>query len=119
MNKFLSTFRCSGTRDFLVLTFALSGLGYFLLLSANPLQHTSIPAFTLMWSPGIAAILCGQRFNVQALGLKKSRFKYYAIAAAVPLSVFVFEYFIEILAGFRSIAIAPELLKKNPSAYLS
>ena len=69
---------------FLLLTFALSSIFYFLILSSGSLHRFS---FGLMWCPGIAAILTQLIFqhNLRDMGWKAGKLKYWLWGYGLPV----------------------------------
>ena len=70
---------------FLLLTFALSSIFYYLIISSGSIHGYSMG---LMWCPGVAALITQLIFqhNLRGMGWKPGKFKYLLASYAVPLA---------------------------------
>jgi membrane protease YdiL (CAAX protease family) len=83
---------------FLLLTFALSSIFYYLIISSGSVQSYSLG---LMWCPGVAALITQLVFerSLRGLGWKPGKFKYLLASYAVPLAYALVVYAIVWLTG--------------------
>jgi membrane protease YdiL (CAAX protease family) len=83
---------------FLVLTFALSSIFYYLIISSGSIQRYSLG---LMWCPGVAALITQLIFqhNLRGMGWKPGKFKYLLASYGVPLAYVLVVYAIAWLTG--------------------
>jgi membrane protease YdiL (CAAX protease family) len=87
---------------FLAVTFAISSIYYFLILSAGSLQAGGgLYVFGLMWAPGIAAMATQLLFErtLRGLGWRLGSFRYLAIAFLLPLLYCLVVYGLTWLTG--------------------
>jgi membrane protease YdiL (CAAX protease family) len=83
---------------FLVLTFVLSSIFYYLIISAGSIQNYSLG---LMWCPGISAIITQLLFerSIKGLGWSARPFKYILASYGLPLAYCLVVYGIVWLTG--------------------
>ncbi len=98
---------------FLLLTFALSSIFYYLIISSGSVQSYSIG---LMWCPGIAALITQMIYqhNLRGLGWKPGKFKYLAASYSLPLAYALVVYVIVWLTGLG--AFSPDQLVTRMAA---
>jgi len=98
---------------FLLLTFGLSSIFYYLIISSGSIQTYSMP---LMWCPGVAAIITQLFFNhsLRGLGWKPGKFKYLLASYGVPLAYVLVVYVIAWLTGLG--AFSPDQLVTQMAA---
>jgi uncharacterized protein len=100
---------------FLVLTFALSSIFYYLIISSGSVQSYSLG---LMWCPGVAAIITQLFFNhsLRGLGWKPGKFKYLLASYGVPLAYVLVVYAIAWLTGLGTFSPA-QLMNQVAAQY--
>jgi uncharacterized protein len=83
---------------FLLLTFALSSIFYYLIISSGSIQSYSLG---LMWCPGVAAMITQLFFthSLRGMGWKPGKFKYLLASYGVPLAYALVVYAIIWLTG--------------------
>jgi len=83
---------------FLLLTFGLSSIFYYLIISSGSIQSYSLG---LMWCPGVAAMITQLIFqrSLRGLGWKPGKFKYLLLSYGMPLAYVVVVYAIVWLTG--------------------
>jgi membrane protease YdiL (CAAX protease family) len=83
---------------FLVLTFALSSIFYYLIISSGSIQNYSMG---LMWCPGVAALITQLIFqhNLRDMGWKPGKFRYLLLSYGVPFAYVLVVYAITWLTG--------------------
>jgi membrane protease YdiL (CAAX protease family) len=98
---------------FLVLTFALSSIFYYLIISTRSIQSYSLG---LMWCPGVAAMITQLIFqhNLRGLGWKPGKFKYLLASYGLPLAYVLVVYAIVWLTGLG--AFSPDQLVTQMAA---
>ncbi len=98
---------------FLLLTFGLSSIFYYLIISSGSVQSYSLG---LMWCPGVAAMLTQLIFNhsLRGLGWKPGKFKYLLAGYCVPLAYTLVVYVIAWLTGLG--AFSPDQLVTQMAA---
>lgn len=87
---------------FLVITFALSTIFYYLIISAGSLRASGgMYVYALMWCPGLAALITQFIFqrNIRELGWKWRKTRYQAIGYALPLLYALAAYLVIWLTG--------------------
>jgi uncharacterized protein len=84
---------------FLALTFALSSVFYYLIISSGSLS--TLYGLGLMWCPGVAAIVTQLIFqrSLRGMGWKPGRAKYLLVSYALPLAYTFVVYLIVWLTG--------------------
>jgi uncharacterized protein len=98
---------------FLLLTFALSSVFYYLIISSGSIQSYSMG---LMWCPGVAALVTQLIFqhNLCGMGWKPGKFKYLLASYGLPL---VYVLVVYALAWFTGLgAFSPDKLVTQAAA---
>jgi membrane protease YdiL (CAAX protease family) len=88
---------------FLCLTFLISSIFYYLIISAGSLNaNNGIFVFLLMWTPGLAGITTQLIFehSLKGLGWKPGKINFLFLAYFIPLGYCLVVYGITWLAGF-------------------
>ena len=88
---------------FLNLTFAISGIFYYLIITGGNMQaQAGSYVFGLMWAPGIAGLLTQLTFhrNLRGLGWKLGKIKWLLWGLALPLLYSLAAYLLVWLAGW-------------------
>jgi membrane protease YdiL (CAAX protease family) len=95
---------------FLFLTFALSSIFYYLIISSGSVQSYSLG---LMWCPGVAAMITQLIFgrNLRGMGWKPGKFKYLLASYGVPLAYVLVVYAIVWLTSLGTFS--PDQLVKQ------
>jgi membrane protease YdiL (CAAX protease family) len=100
---------------FLFLTFALSSIFYYFIISSGSIQAY---ALGLMWSPGAAAIITQLIFqrNIRSLGWSLKPYKYLLVSYGLPVCYGLVVYGLVWLTGIGPFA--PEEVAKQMAAHL-
>jgi membrane protease YdiL (CAAX protease family) len=104
---------------FLGITFLISSIFYFLIISTGSLSAGGgIYVFLLMWTPGLAGIATQLMFehSLKGMGWKPGKFIYLALAYLLPLGYCLVVYGITWLTGLGSVP-APELMENLIQSY--
>jgi membrane protease YdiL (CAAX protease family) len=100
---------------FLILTFALSSIFYYLIISSGSVQRYSLG---LMWCPGVSALITQLIFqrSLRGLGWKPGKFKYLLASYGVPLAYVLVVYAIVWLTGLGNFS-PDQLVQQMASQY--
>jgi membrane protease YdiL (CAAX protease family) len=104
---------------FLGITFTISCLFYFLIISAGTLQAGGgLYVLLLMWTPGVAGILTQLIFehSLKGMGWKPGKFKYLALAYIIPVLYCLVVYGLTWVTGLGTFP-SPEFMKDLSTTY--
>ncbi len=93
---------------FVILTFALSLIGYSLAIKGKVLGiNYFIAVFILMWCPGISALITQYIFykNFEGLGFRPGNWRWLALGYFLPIAYSTFGYVFIWIAGLGALAV--------------